>query len=299
MGDARRYRVLPRAIVTAMGGTRVRLSPLAPALGAEVSGVDLSQPADDNVAAELRRALAEHLVLFLRDQALTPERLVAFAGLFGPVGAYPFAEPIAEHGQVIAIVKEAHQTTNFGGIWHTDTPYLETPSLGSVLYAREVPPFGGDTLWANGYRAWETLSDGLRAVLEPLRAVHSAAKNKAKLRTDHLKDGAMHGRDTGRMDTTEAAHPVARIHPVTGRTALYISPAHTTRFAGWTEEESAPLLDFLFRHMTHEDNTCRFRWTKGAVAVWDNRCTLHYPLNDYHGHRREMHRVTIEGEKPV
>jgi len=282
-----------------MPGRRIDLSPLSPALGAEVRGVDLSRPVDDAVAAEIRTAFAEHLVLFFRDQALTPERQVTFARLFGPVGAYPFAEPIAEHPQVISIIKEPHQTTNFGGIWHTDTPYLERPSLGSVLYAREVPACGGDTLWAHGYRAWETLSDGLKTVLEPLRAVQSAAKNKAKLRTDHLKDGAMRGRDAARMDATEATHPVARTHPITGRKALYVSPAHTTRFVGWTDEESARLLDFLFGHLTHEDNTCRFRWTKGAVAVWDNRCTLHYPLNDYQGQRREMHRVTIEGEKPV
>jgi len=281
-----------------MGRNRIEISPLSPALGAEVSGIDLAQPLDDATAGKIRRAFATHLVLFFRDQALTPESQVAFAGLFGPVGTYPFATPIPEHPQVIAIIKEPQQTTNFGGIWHTDTPYLERPSLGSVLYAREVPPAGGDTIWANGYRAWETLSDGLRAVLEPLRAVQSAAKNKTKLRTDHLKEGSMQGRDADRMDATEAEHPVARTHPVTGRKALYVSPAHTARFAGWTEAESAPLLDYLFRHVTHEDNTCRFRWTQGAVAVWDNRCTLHYPLNDYHGQRREMHRVTIEGERP-
>lgn len=282
-----------------MRSKRIEISPLSPALGAEVSGIDLSQALDDEAAGEIRRAFAEHLVLFFRGQNLTPAQQVAFAGLFGPVGTYPFAEPIAEHPQVIPVIKEAHQTTNFGGIWHSDTPYLEIPSLGSVLYAREVPPEGGDTLWANGYRAWETLPDDMRAILRPLRAVQSAASNKEKLRADHLKDGAMQGRDAARMDVQEAEHPVARTHPETGRKALYISPAHTIRFAGWTEEDSAPVLDILHRHITREDNTCRFNWTKGAVAVWDNRCTLHYPLNDYHGHRREMHRVTIEGAKPV
>lgn len=278
---------------------RITVAPLAPALGAEVSRVDLSQLINDTTADEIRRAFADYLVLFFRDQELTPEGQVAFAGLFGPVGAYPFAEPIAEHPQVIPIIKEAHQTTNFGGIWHTDTPYLEQPSLGSVLHAREVPPFGGDTMWANGYRAWETLSEGLRATLEPLRAVQSAAKNKAELRADHLKDGAMRGHNIEEMDLRRAEHPVARTHPVTGRKALYVSPAHTTNFVGWTEAESAPLLDYLFSHITAEENTCRFRWSRGTVAVWDNRCSLHYPLNDYHGHRREMHRVTIDGERPA
>ena len=278
---------------------RIEIFPLAPALGAEVSGVDISQPVDGTTAEEVRRAFADHLVLFFRDQKITPASQVAFAGLFGPVGTYPFAEPIAEHPQVIPIVKESHQTTNFGGIWHTDTPYLEKPSLGSVLYAREVPEIGGDTIWANGYRAWEALSESLRTTLEPLHAVQSAATNKAKLRADHLKDGSMQGHNVEEMDVRQAEHPVARTHPVTGRKALYVSPAHTTHFVGWTEAESAPLLDYLFSHITREENTCRFRWTKGSVAVWDNRCSLHYPLNDYHGFRREMHRVTIEGERPV
>lgn len=278
---------------------QITVSPLCPALGAEISGIDLSLPVEGAKADEIRRAFSEYLVLFFRDQDITPAQQVAFAELFGPVGAYPFAEPIAEHPKVIAIVKETHQTTNFGGIWHTDTPYLERPSLGSVLYAREVPDCGGDTMWANGYRAWETLSDGLRAVLAPLSAVQSAAKNKAKLRADHLKDGSMRGNNVEGMDVQQAEHPVARTHPVTGRKALYVSPAHTTSFAGWTEAESAPLLDYLYRHITAEENVCRFRWTRGTVAVWDNRCSLHYPLNDYHGHRREMHRVTIEGERPV
>ena len=282
-----------------MNYERIEICPLTPTLGAEVSGVDLSQPVDNATAEEIRRAFADYLVLFVRGQEISPDNQVAFAGLFGQVGTYPFAEPIDEHPQVIPIIKESHQTTNFGGIWHTDTPYLEKPSLGSVLYAREVPAVGGDTIWASGYRAWETLSDGLRATLEPLRAVQSAAKNKAKLRTDHLKNGSMRGHNEGAMDVQQAEHPVARTHPVTGRKALYVSPAHTTHFVGWTEAESAPLLNYLFSHITREGNTCRFRWTKGAVAVWDNRCSLHYPLNDYHGHRREMHRVTIEGEWPV
>lgn len=282
-----------------MGHHGIDVNPLDAALGAEISGIDLSKPLGDGQAAEIRRAFSEYLVLFFRDQVLTPERQVAFAGLFGPVGTYPFAVPIAEHRHVIAVIKEPHQTANFGGIWHTDTPYLERPSLGSVLYAREVPRTGGDTLWANGYRAWETLPGRMRARLEPLRAVQSAAKHKEKLRADPISTGSMAGQNLEDMDAKQADHPVARTHPVTGRKALYVSPAHTTGFTGMAEAESAPILDFLFHHMTRDDNTCRFRWTRGAVAVWDNRCTLHYPLNDYHGQRRELHRVTIEGEVPI
>lgn len=282
-----------------MGYRRIAVSPLAPALGAEIAGVDLSTALDAETAGEIRRAFLQYQVLFFRGQELTPAQQVAVARLFGAVDTYPFAAPIPEHRQVIPVVKEPHQTTNFGGIWHTDTPYLVRPSLGSVLYALEVPEVGGDTIWANTYRAWETLSAGLQATLRRLRAVHSAAANKGRLRADHMRDGSMRAQYEDAVDVTEAEHPVARTHPETGRTALYVSPAHTTRFAGWTAEESAPLLGYLFRHITQEDNTCRFRWTRGAVAVWDNRCTLHYPLNDYHGHRRALHRVTIEGEKPA
>lgn len=277
----------------------IKVSPLSPSLGAEIAGVDLSTPLEAPIADEIRRAFLEHQVVFFRGQVLTSAQLVAATELFGPIGTYPFAAAIPEHPQVIAVVKEPHQTTNFGGIWHSDTPYLVRPALGSVLYAVAVPEVGGDTIWANGYRAWDTLSEGLRTVLAPMRAVHSAGKNKGKLRADHMRSGAMQVQYEDAMDITEAEHPVARTHPETGRTALYVSPAHTTRFSGWTEAESAPLLDFLFRHMTQEDNTCRFRWTNGALAVWDNRCTLHYPLNDYHGQRRVMHRVTIEGEQPA
>lgn len=278
---------------------RIAVAPLAPALGAEIAGVDLAAAIDDETRDEILRAFHAYQVLFFRGQRLTPAQQVAVAGIFGPVGTYPFAAPIAEHPQVIPVAKEANQTTNFGGIWHTDTPYLLRPSLGSALYALEVPACGGDTVWASSVRAWETLSKGLRATLKGLRAVHSAGRNKDRLRADHMRAGAMRGQYEDAMDVTEAEHPVARTHPETGRTALYVSPAHTTRFAGWTEAESAPLLDYLFRHITQEDNTCRFRWSKGALAIWDNRCTLHYPLNDYHGHRRVLHRVTIEGEEPV
>ena len=282
-----------------MNYRRIEVEKLAPALGAEISGVDLSKPLDDETAGEIRRAFTEYLVLFFRDQEPTAKDLVAFAGLFGPVGTYPFAEPVAEHPQVIAIIKEPHQTTNFGGIWHTDTPYLKRPSLGSVLYAREIPPVGGDTIWANMYLAWERLPAGRREMLAPLRAVQSASKNKEKLRADHIATGRMTGRDLGAMDVKQAEHPVARTHPVTGRKALYVSPAHTTKLSGMSEAESAPILEELFAHATRDEFTCRFRWTRGSLAVWDNRCTLHYPLNDYHGCRREMHRVTIDGEMPV
>ena len=271
---------------------------IAGALGAEVHGVDLSAPLADDLRDELRRAFLEHLVIFFRGQDLAPEQLVAVARHFGPIGTYPFAEPLAEHPQVIAVIKEPEQHGNFGGIWHSDTAYLERPSLGSLLYAREVPAAGGDTLFANMYLAYERLSDGMKDLLDGLTAVNSAAKNKDALRADHLAGGAMVAKTPEHMDL-EAVHPVVRSHPETGRKALYVNCAHTLRFTDMTEVESAPLLEFLFEHLVRAEHTCRFRWQPGSLAIWDNRCTQHYPLNDYHGHRRVMHRVTIEGERPV
>lgn len=270
--------------------------PLASALGAEITGLDLSRPLDAAAFAKVKQAFLDHLVVFFPGQALAPEHLVRFARRFGPIGIYPFAEPLAGHPEVIAVVKEPEQTTNFGGTWHSDTAYLETPPLGTLLYAKEVPPLGGDTLFANMYLAYETLSDGLRSLLEEMTAVNSAAKNQDALRGDHLKSGAMSAR-TDKMDLV-AEHPVVRRHPETGRPALYVNRAHTLAFSGMTEAESAPLLEFLFGHAVKEEFTCRYRWQAGSLALWDNRCALHYPLNDYAGQRRVMHRVTIQGDRP-
>lgn len=279
--------------------TGVNLTPLAPAIGAEVAGLDLARPLGSGVAAALCDAFVRHGVLFFRDQSLSPGDLVAFARHFGPVGRYPFAEPLPGHPDVIAIIKEADQKTNFGGLWHTDTPYRACPSLGSVLYAVEVPAVGGDTLFASGIAAYESLSDGLKRTLAGLRVINSAALHQGRLGRNLSRDGAMKGRNIEAVETEQAIHPAVRTHPVSGRRSLYVSPAHAARFDGWSEAESRPLLDYLFTVITREENTCRFRWTKGALAVWDNRQAFHYPLNDYHGHRREMHRVTIEGDVPV
>jgi taurine dioxygenase len=276
----------------------IQVIPIASALGAEIRGVDLAQPPAPGVFDEIHRAFLEHLVIFFHGQTLGPDHLTGFARRFGPLGRYPFAEPLAGHPEVIPIIKEPDQLSNFGGLWHSDTAYQERPSLGSLLYALEVPSLGGDTLFANMYLAYERLSDGLKALLGGLTAVNSAAKNRASLRSDHLAGGAMTGKALDPV-TLEAAHPVVRSHPETGRKALYVNRAHTLRFTDMTVDESRPLLDFLFDHACKAEFTCRFRWQPGSLALWDNRCTQHYPLNDYHGHRRVMHRVTLEGEHPV
>jgi taurine dioxygenase len=260
------------------------------ALGAEILGLDLSQ---DVPAQAIRAALLEHLVVFFRDQTLSPAQFMAFARRMGRPIEYPFVKGIEGFPEVIEVKKLEHERTNFGGIWHSDTTYLEEPPMGSMLLAREVPPYGGDTLFANQYLAYEALSEGMRRLLDGLVAVNSSAKaDVSKTREDRVKERG------SRSHELVAEHPVVRTHPETGRKALYVNVAHTARFKDMTEEESAPLLSFLFQHQVRPEFTCRFQWRVGSLAFWDNRCAQHNPVNDYHGHRRVMHRITLAGDKP-
>jgi taurine dioxygenase len=270
---------------------------LSGALGAEIGGVHLAPDMPADSIAALRAAWLEHGVLFFRGQGhLDAPAFAAFARRFGEVIEYPFVKGLPEAPEVIPVVKLEHETVNFGGLWHTDTAYLETPPMATMLIAREVPPFGSDTLFASGHAAERGLSEGLRRMLAPLKAVNSSAKaDVTKTREDRLKDNA---RSDARK-VYEAEHPVLRTHPETGRKALYVNIGHTTRFADMTEEESAPLLAYLYQHQVRPEFTCRFSWEPGSIAFWDNRCVLHNPVNDYHGHRRVMHRVTLAGDRPA
>jgi len=275
-------------------GEKLEIRPIAGALGAEIHGIDLAGELEAELVAAIRRALLDHLVIFFRDQNLTPAQFLAFARAFGTPIEYPFVRGLPDFPEIIEVKKLEHETVNFGGIWHSDTTYLETPPMGSMLLAREVPPVGGDTLFANMYQAYATLSPGLRALLAPLRAVNGSAKaDVTRTREDRVASNPGEARKS-----YEAVHPVARTHPETGRQALYVNVAHTLRFEGMTEAESAPLLDFLFAHQVKPEFTCRFRWEAGSIAFWDNRCAQHNPVNDYHGHRRVMHRITLAGDKP-
>ena len=275
---------------------RITVEPIAGALGAEIGGVDLAAGLNDDTVAEVRRALLEHQVVFFRGQDLTPAGQMAFASRFGEPMEYPFVKGLDDYPLVVPILKKEHETVNFGGLWHTDTAYLARPPMGTILYALDVPPHGGDTLFASLYRAYDTLSDGMKAMLAPLKAVNSAGKGiAASTRADRI---AEMGRGASE-EATYAVHPVVRTHPETGRKALYVNVAHTVRFDGMTEEESAPLLDYLFRHQVRPEFTCRFRWQPGSLAFWDNRAALHNPVNDYHGHRRLLHRITLAGDVPV
>jgi len=269
---------------------------VAGAIGAEVSGVDLSHDLETDTIAALRQALLDHLVIFLRDQPIEPARFLAFARAFGSPVEYPFVKGLDAFPQIIEVAKLEGETTNFGGIWHSDTVYLDEPPMGSMLLAREIPPQGGDTLFANQYLAYEALSPTFKGLLDGLTAIHSSAKaDVSKTREDRIRSGG----------TAEAGkdylsyHPAVRTHPETGRKALFVNVAHTVRFDGMTEAESKPILDYLFQHQIRPEFTCRFIWSPGAIAFWDNRCAQHNPVNDYHGYRRIMHRITLAGDRPA
>lgn len=268
---------------------------IAGALGAEILGVDLSTPLSPELSAAIRAALLEHLVIFFRDQRLSVAQYLAFARCFGKPIEYPLIKGLPEFPDVIEVSKLENETANFGGVWHTDTAYLELPPMGSMLLAREVPPVGGDTLFANQYLAYEALSPGLRRMLEGLVGVNSSTKADAsRTREDRIRKD---GREDAKAEYL-AEHPVVRTHPETGRKALYVNVAHTVRFKSLTDEESAPLLNYIFQHQTLPEFTCRFSWQVGSLAFWDNRCALHNAVNDYHGHRRVMHRITLAGDRP-
>ena len=273
---------------------RIRVRPLSPALGAVVLGVDLAR-LDDAEFAEIRQAFIDHQVLFFRDQGLSPDALLGFAERFGPLADYPFAAGLADFPRITEIVKEPHQTSAFGGMWHSDTTYLAEPPMATLLYAVETPEAGGDTLFADLYAALEGLSPGLRSFLRDLTVVNTSDLHRAALRGDHLRSGSMAAK-SATPAALEARHPVIRRHPQTGREVLNVNPAHSRQFADWTLEESRPLLAFLFDQATRPELTCRFRWRPGSLAVWDNRCTWHRAINDTGGRRRVMRRVSIQGD---
>ncbi len=273
----------------------ITVRPIAGVIGAEISGVDLSRLSDDLVR-EIRAAWLEHLVVFFREQPLSKDDFLAFAEAIGEPGLYPFLPSLENFPEIIEVKKLESETTNFGGIWHSDTVYLDEPPMASMLLAREVPPFGGDTEWASMYAAYEALSDNLKAFLDSLNAVHSSAlSDVSRTREDRLVEA---GDDYMASQVFESVHPVVRTHPETERKALYVNVAHTVKFEGMTEAESRPLLEYLFAHQTRAEFTCRFRWEVGSIALWDNRCAMHNPINDYHGYRRVMHRITLRGDVP-
>ena len=274
---------------------RISVSPMAGALGAELGNVDLAQQHDPEQLDEVRDALHEFGVIVLRDQDITSDQYLAFARHFGDILPYPLVQGLPDHPDIVPVLKKEDERVNFGGIWHSDTTYLERPPMGSMLLAKELPSQGGDTIWSNMMMAYETLSDGMKATLDGLIAINSSKKGSAAAtRADRRKDAAKN--DSGLATTAE--HPVIRTHPATGKKSLYINFGHTTHFKGMTEAESKPILEYLFKHQIRPEFTCQLRWEISTLAFWDNRITQHLPINDYHGYRRLLHRITLAGEKP-
>ena len=274
----------------------MKIKKIAGALGAEILGVDLSLGISPALAADIRQVFLDHQVIFLRNQDLTPAQFLSFACAMGEPIEYPFVKGLEGYPHIIEVKKLEHEKVNFGGIWHSDTTYLEQPPMGSMLLSREVPPYGGDTLFANQYLAYEALSSTMQQLLSGLTGISSSAKaDVSKTREDRIKSD---GNDAAPKSYL-SEHPIVRTHPETGRKALYVNVAHTAGIKGMTDEESAPLLNFLFNHQVKPELTCRFAWDANAIAFWDNRCAQHNPVNDYHGFRRVMQRITLKGDKPV
>ncbi len=273
-----------------MGAIEVRK--MTGGCGAEVLGVDIASPSNSDMEA-IRAAYRGYGVIFFRDQKLTPEEHIAFARRWGDIDINKFFPANGQYPEIAEVRKEKEQKVNIGGGWHTDHSYDAEPAMGSILVARELPEEGGDTLFADMYKAYDALSDGLKKTLEGMRAVHSNAHVFGAAGAYKSSDQA--GGFKGESLTGEAVHPVVVTHPLSGRKALYVNPAFTTHFDGWNGFESKPLLDYLYAHASRPEFTCRFQWREGSVAFWDNRATWHYAVNDYHGERRLMHRITIAG----
>lgn len=271
----------------------IQVQRISGSLGAEIAGVDLSEDLSDAVIEEITGALNEHHVIFFRDQDLAPKRQAAFASRFGPLIPYPMVAGLDGTDEVVPVVKKADERVNFGGIWHADTTYLQEPPMGALLYAVELPPYGGDTLFANTQLAYETLSPALQKFLQGLTVVQNSAKAEVtRTREDRVQE------EGGKRMQLVAEHPAVITHPRTGRKSLYVNSGHTEKFKELTEEESKPIIDFLLQHLCRPEFTCRFTWTPGALAFWDNYATQHNPINDYHGFTRVMHRVTVGGGRP-
>jgi taurine dioxygenase len=281
-------------------GTTITVEPAAGACGAFVSGIDLTREVPSAELTALRAAIVEHLVVFLPDQPMTLDDLERLTDQLGGRDVTPFVAPLPDRPFVIRVIKEPTDELNFANAWHTDLSYLPAPPAYTLLHAWDVPDHGGDTVWSNQYLAFESLSDGLKAVLRGLRAVHSAGPAYGTGGyLDTVKDKTSMAIEPSPEAFRQQVHPVVTRHPDTGREVLYVNPVYTARFDGWSAAESHPVLAHLHRQSTNENVTCRLRWRPGTLAIWDNRCTMHNALNDYPGRRREMFRTSVRGSAPV
>ena len=273
--------------------SNILINPTSGSMGVEIHNVDLSNELSDSLFSEIRETFIEHGLIFFRDQELTPDDHLRFAKRWGEININRFFAKVEGYDQIAEVKKDPDQKINIGGAWHTDHSYDQIPAMGSILLAKETPKIGGDTLFANMYRAYETLSNGMRKTLETMKACHSS-RHVFGAHTGYA-EASNQRISNPELATQDAIHPVIITHPESKRKALYVNPEFTVNFEGWTVEESKPLLDYLAEHTTQQENTTRFQWKPGSIAFWDNRCTWHFALNDYPGETRLMHRITVEG----
>ena len=273
--------------------SEIIINPISGSIGAEIHGVNLSTDLSDAVFSEIRQTFIDHGLIFFRNQELTPDDHLRFAKRWGEININRFFTKVEGYEQIAEVKKDSDQEINIGGAWHTDHSYDQIPAMGSILLARETPKTGGDTLFANMYKAYESLSDGLKGTLESMNACHSS-RHVFGAHTGYA-EASNQRIGNPELATQDAIHPVIITHPESKRKALYVNPEFTVNFEGWTKEESQPLLSYLTEHSTRPENITRFNWEPGSIAFWDNRCTWHFALNDYPGEKRLMHRITVEG----
>ena len=278
----------------------IQVKPISGGLGAEIAGVDLSA-LDDTTFAEINQAFLDHQVIFFRDQDITPEQQLNLALRFGDIHYHPYMLGMDDHPEILEIIKEPGETYTFGAAWHTDQMFNPSPAKATMLYAKETPAVGGDTMFSSMYKAYDGLSDAMKAMLKDVKTFNVGDRFKnmggGSRAERYAGNKSMAGkvRDPGNQ-ITEAHHPLFRTHPETGRTGLYIG-SHTQGFEGMRAEEADPIIDYLRSHSIRPEYLCRFRWEPGSMAIWDNRCVQHYAVPDYN-ERRRMHRITIAGDVP-
>ena len=278
--------------------SEIEVRPVAGNLGAEIHGVDLSTPLTEAAHNEIRQALLDNCVIFFRDQAITPEQQIAFASRFGELQVHPYIPTLEGYPEIIELRSNddgpadmAYQSNK----WHTDMTYTPDPPLGCVLYGKNVPPAGGDTMFLNLYRAFDTLSPAMQEFVSTLTAIHDIT---ASMPADFMAQSwAPKQLESLHKKTPPVEHPVVRTHPETGRKCLFVNSNFTSHIKQLSRTESDALLNMLYEHIAKPENVCRFNWETNSIAFWDNRCTQHYAINDYHA-LRVMHRVTICGDRP-
>tara|TARA_B100001741_G_scaffold296791_1_gene280994 strand:+ start:1723 stop:2568 length:846 start_codon:yes stop_codon:yes gene_type:complete len=273
----------------------INVKPLSGNIGAEIDGVNLKKISKEQFK-EIKIVFGKYGVIFFRNQNLSPEEEIIFAELWGEININRFFTNLEGYPKIALVSKEPDQKKNIGGAWHTDHTYDLEPAMGSILFAHQVPKKGGDTLFSSMYAAYETLSDGLKDTLKNMYGRHSSRHVFGTSRAERNDDtvGRIINSDKAKQD---AIHPVVITHPQTGKKALFVNPTFTLGFDGWSDEDSKPLLNYLYSHATKPEFTCRFKWEEGSIAFWDNRSTWHLAVNDYHGQRRVMHRITINGTR--